>query len=87
MRPEPITDSMERLIADALDDAGIAYRRDHVSRLDFYLCDLDVHIEVKRMHSPRIANQTARVNNVIVAQGLEAVRALVCMIRSSNHHA
>lgn len=81
------TDPMERLIEAALIDAGIRYEAegDHDREgplLDFYLPDHDIAIEVKRMHSPRIATQMARAPNVIVAQGRVAVEALAEMIRS-----
>lgn len=77
-------DPMERIIAEALVEAGIAFETEATGdthRLDFYLPQLDLFIEVKRMHSPRIAEQTARVENVIVAQGLQAVQALAAAIR------
>jgi hypothetical protein len=44
--------------------------------LDFYLPDLDLHIEVKQFHSDRVGKQMARADNVIVAQGRRAVAAL-----------
>lgn len=73
-------DPMERLIADALDRAGIRYLTDeggdNPSRLDFALPDYGVEIEVKRFHTERMTKQMARVENVIVAQGEIAVRFL-----------
>jgi hypothetical protein len=75
---------MERLIEAALIDAGIAYESDNgggsPANLDFYLPAFDLHIEVKRLHSDRIAAQMARAENVIVAQGKPAVEALARMI-------
>lgn len=76
---------MERLIEEALIDAGVpfAMEGDKGERLpmDFYLPELDIHIEVKRFHSPRVAEQMARVENVIAAQGEAGVRALAGAIR------
>ena len=80
-----MTDPMERLIADALDAAGIAYESGdgggNSSGLDFRL-ENGVEIEVKRFHSPRIAEQMSRAENVIAVQGEAAVRYLAELIRS-----
>jgi hypothetical protein len=63
-------DPMERQMVELLNQAGIRFLcDDHRSGLDFYLPDLDVYIEVKQFHSPRIANQMARRDNVIAVQG------------------
>lgn len=81
-----MTDPMERLIADALDNAGIAYVTDsgggNPSNLDFRL-DNGIEIEVKRFHTPRIADQMARADNVIVAQGEQAVRFLATLLAAT----
>lgn len=50
-------------------------------RLDFYLVDFDLHIEVKRFHSDRIAEQMARADNVIAVQGLQAARLFARMVK------
>lgn len=83
-----MSDPMEQLIADALDYHGIEYVREQDPRaykLDFYLPLQDVHIEVKRFHADRIAEQMSRVPNVIVAQGIEAVTVLANLIRYSKN--
>jgi hypothetical protein len=76
---------MEQLIEGALKAANIEYRTDmgggNPSGLDFLLPQEGVEIEVKRMHTPRVAEQMARVENVIVAQGPKAVALLAAMIR------
>lgn len=85
---------MERLIAEALHDAGIRFtasdrnagrpqRPDDIT-LDFHLLDLDLYIEVKQFHSARIAKQMEAAENVIVAQGRAAVTALANLIRSGR---
>lgn len=80
---EPCGDPMERLVADALDRAGINYHRGEATgELDFRLIDYGVHIEVKRFHSPRIERQMARHPNVIAAQGEAAVQLLARFIQS-----
>lgn len=74
-----ITDPMERLIADALDAAGEAYEHEK-NGLDFYLPRLDLYIEVKRFHSPRIAAQMERAENIIAVQGSFAVRTISVLL-------
>lgn len=70
-------DTLERMVEQALIDAGIAYRADRAgespSRLDFHLPALGVDIEVKRFHSERTAEQIARTPNVILLVGERAV--------------
>ena len=77
-------DPMERIVEQALRDARISYvpDRDVEAALDFFLPDFDVHIEVKRLHTDRVAVQMARAENVIVAQGEAAVHFLADAIRS-----
>lgn len=80
------TDPMERIVEQALVDAGIRYVTDlgggNPANLDFYLPDHDVHIEVKQAHSDRIAAQMARADHVIAAQGVKAVQLLAMAIRN-----
>jgi hypothetical protein len=82
------TDPMERLIESALIDARIPYLTDMggevESALDFYLPAHEVHIEVKRFHTPRVGAQMSRAQDVIVAQGERAVRLLAEAIRSGR---
>lgn len=77
------TDPMERIVADALDAAGISYATDlgggNPSGLDFRLAG-GVEIEVKRFHSPRIAEQMSRAENVIAIQGIEAARFFAALL-------
>lgn len=79
-------DPMEKLIRDALIRDEFTYTEDgkpggEVNKnLDFHLTDYGIHIEVKRMHSPRIAEQMSRVDNIIVAQGKEAVEFLAALL-------
>lgn len=78
---------MERMVEYALIDAGIAFATDqhggNPSRLDFRLIDYDVEIEVKRFHSPRVADQMARAENVIAVQGEAAVRFFCDALRGA----
>lgn len=81
-------DPMEQLIFDALKDAGAVFTTDYgggnPSGLDFRLAG-GVEIEVKRFHTPRIAEQMSRAENVIVAQGEHAVRLLARLIKEAEN--
>lgn len=70
-----ISDPVERIIANGLDKAGIKYCHGgpHPA-LDFYLPDLDLHIECKRASTPRVAEQMSRFDRVIAIQSLEAAQ-------------
>lgn len=85
-RTPKMKDPMERILEEALIAAGLRFTADHETehKLDFQLLDYDVAIEVKRFHSPRIADQMARASNVIVAQGEAAVRFLAAAIRGGD---
>lgn len=77
-----IPDPMEAVIERGLETAGIEYRRADANprHLDFYLPGLDLYIEVKRFHTPRVAEQMARVPDIIVIQGMKAAVTFVKMI-------
>ena len=82
------SDPMERIIAQALVAGGFSFVTDlggkNSTRLDFALPN-GVQIEVKRMHSPRIADQMARAPDVIAVQGEGAVRFFASLlIRSAQ---
>lgn len=83
-----LADPMERLVSEALDRARIKYATDegggNPCGLDFHLTDFDIHIEVKRFHSDRVADQMRRAENVIVAQGETAIRWLAELIGGLN---
>jgi hypothetical protein len=75
-------DPMEAVLERGFEAAGIAYRRgdDGPRRLDFYLPTLDIYVEVKRFHTPRIAEQMSRVPDIIVIQGMKAAVTFVKML-------
>jgi hypothetical protein len=93
VQPDLPRDPMERMIAKALITAGIRYLSDHggtnPSRLDFALPEWGVEIEVKRLHTPRVAEQMGRASDVIVAQGEHATaflaRAIAALGGQSNN--
>ena len=85
-----MSDPMEGIIRAALERERFDFTEDGKAggevnkNLDFRLTDYDIFIEVKQMHSPRIADQMARAPNVIAVQGKEAVEffaALLCDYR------
>lgn len=89
--PLVTSDPMEQIIERALLESGVRFVADRdggtTHDLDFHLVDYDIAIEVKRMHSPRIADQMKRAENVIVAQGKTAVEFLAQAIRSGRFFA
>lgn len=77
---ELMIDPVEQLIADALTDQKVRFDHDNDQHLDFYLIDYDVYIEVKQYHSARITKQMARVDNVIVIQGMKAAKTFITLM-------
>lgn len=67
------SDELEKQIGDALIEANIKFERKH-QRLDFFLPKYDVYIEVKKYHSERVVKQLATQDNVILVQGIKAVK-------------
>ena len=83
------TDPMERICGQALRAAGVAFITDHEAaspaRLDFYLPESDLHIEVKRFHSERVAEQLRRAENVILLQGAGAVQFFASLMTATEY--
>lgn len=70
-----ITDPCERIVAEALERAGIPFVHesdDKSQELDFYVHSLGVFIEVKQFSTPRTDRQLAGRNDVILLQGRPA---------------
>jgi transcriptional regulator with XRE-family HTH domain len=94
LKPEPLghkpttRDPIERIVEQALIDAGIRYATDDgggtESRLDFRLLDYDIELEVKRFYTARSGEQLARAPNVILIQGDRAARFFAAAIRSGD---
>jgi len=77
---------IESKIGKALDKAKIKYvdELDERSKgLDFYLVDLDVHIECKQFHTERISEQMSRSSNVVVIQGIKTAELFSALLASS----
>lgn len=80
-RTEP-ADELEAMVYHALMERHIEFKMTNTARLDFYLPNQDIYIEVKRMFSPHIADQCKRVQNIIVLQGLDAVSAFCNLLKN-----
>lgn len=82
-----MTDPLEQAVYAALCAAGIPFYYEGTGsagktrRLDFYLPNYDVYVEVKQFHSKRIAEQMGRADNVIALQGRAAVDLFCMMLR------
>lgn len=73
-----IADPVERVVASALDAAGVRYTHQDIGnavagQLDFALPN-GVQIECKRFHAARVVDQMAAHENVIVIQGMKAAK-------------
>jgi len=82
-------DPIEKIIADALDGASVAYTytRDGEgdnSGLDFRLTGVDVYIECKQFHTARAGEQMSRVENIICIQGRRAAEVFAAMITNKK---
>jgi len=80
---------IESKISEALDKAKIIYVEEVDERskgMDFYLVDLDVHIECKQFHTDRISEQMSRSSNVIAVQGIKAAELFSDLLAGSVRH-
>ena len=75
-------DHLENAIEKALIEAKIKYKTKQ--RLDFYLPQHDVYIEVKQYHSDRSNDQLKSQENVIFIQGKKAVELFCKMINPNK---
>jgi hypothetical protein len=69
----PITDPVEKIVADTLDVAGIKYHR-FFNGLDFTLTD-GTQIECKAYFCERIVKQLSAHSDVILIQGVAAAES------------
>lgn len=83
-----ITDPIEKIVADALDRAGIQYAcggdEPNCNGLDFYLKGRDTFIECKAYHTPRITEQMSRASNVIAIQGRKAAEVFAEILAAAH---
>lgn len=75
-------DKLEKQIGDTLANDNIKFERKN-QRLDFFLPKYDIYIEVKKYHSNRAIAQLATQDNVILIQGVKAVK-LFCGILNNS---
>lgn len=76
-------DSLEKRVADILDKKGIKYIHESEGenqRLDFFLPDFNIFIEVKQFSTPRSSDQLASQDNVILIQGKKSIVFLENML-------
>ena len=71
LKPIVYGDELERYIGETLFEAGIRFERPE--RLDFFLPDNNVFLEIKRFHSERSSDQLHSQDNIILIQGKESV--------------
>jgi hypothetical protein len=74
-KTKPYGGAYEKEIEELLIKKGVRYSREQ--RLDFYLIDFDVYIEVKQYHSDRSLDQLKSQENVILLQGVKAVNFFI----------
>lgn len=65
------SDELEEKVGQALQEANILFTKNQ--RLDFFLPDFNVFIEVKKYHSDRSPSQLASEENVILLQGAKSI--------------
>lgn len=81
-----ITCLLEKDVADILNELKINFVHEHEKngvqqRLDFYLPDYDVYIEVKNAYTERVKSQLASQKNVILIQGGGCVKFLAEILK------
>jgi hypothetical protein len=76
---------LEKAVRDALIATGLAFQEDGIAGVDTKHLDFkvgDVYIEIKQRYSPRVDDQLARADNIIVLQGAEAVAFFCKLLRN-----
>ncbi|WP_414461791.1 hypothetical protein [Hyphomicrobium sp. DY-1] len=82
-----IHDPIEKLIADALDEASTPYIHDQADNIATLGLDFKVEgifIECKAYHTDRSNEQLSRAPNIILVQGRGAAEWLANIIRKSK---
>lgn len=78
------SDELEKEVAETLLKVGVKFN--HASntpnqRLDFYLLDYDIFIEVKKFHSERSNSQLSSQDNIILIQGRKSVELFCTLLK------
>ncbi len=79
MRHINFSDDLERRVAIILDRNNIEFLHESEvddQRLDFYLPNYGVYIEVKRFDSARTSTQLSSQENIILIQGRQSINFL-----------
>lgn len=85
--PNHREDPIERIIATTLDDLGVSYSvENNEQRLDFYLPDQAIYIEVKQFYSERTIRQMQDREDVILIQGRVAALGFRDLIIEAKMH-
>ena len=83
--PKQTEDPLEAEIKAALEARGVAFftedQPENLAKMDFFLPEQNLYIEVKGGHTPRITNQMAKHHNVIAVQGSQATKWFCEMLR------
>lgn len=89
MGTQPVSDPIERIVADGLDAAGVKWERGGAHILDFYVPEYAIYIEVKQFHTDRVLKQLAapEAANTILIQGREAATAFARLIQTPERRA
>ena len=82
MENQHYSDELEKAIGDELINQGIVFERIH-QRLDFYLPEFDIYLEIKKYHSERSNSQLSSQDNVILIQGKKSVDFFIKLLRNS----
>ena len=79
-----ISDPLEKDIAFLLTNLNIKFvheSEEKSQRLDFYLPDFDIYIEVKQYHTDRVNEQLKSKDNIILIQGKKSINALKLLLK------
>lgn len=75
-----ITDDLEKRVAEILSRKGIKFTHESYKgidqRLDFFLPEYDIYIEIKKFHTDRVLEQLKSQDNIILIQGIKSIEFL-----------
>lgn len=83
LRPLHISNPLEIEIANALNEKGIRFIHESQAveqRIDFYLPEFNIYIEVKEYYSERSDKQLKANDEIILIQGKKAMFAFLALI-------
>lgn len=83
-----MTDPIEQIVANALDQANISYNRNETEsggrQIDFFLPAMSLWIEVCQFYTPRKIGQLSQLPNVMLIQGRGAAEAFARLINTGG---